>query len=74
MERMGRWNPVFRSISTLSLVKKTPHRIWSSACTRFRTMANQLSQSRAETFFRGWNSIGVASNSQPNAGEAKGVF
>ena len=25
-------------------------------------------------FFRGWNSIGVASNPQPNAGDATGAF
>ncbi len=29
---------------------------------------------RAENFFRGWNAIGVASNPQPNAGDATGAF
>ncbi len=28
----------------------------------------------AENFFRGWNAIGVASNPQPNAGDATGAF
>lgn len=27
-----------------------------------------------ENFFRGWNAIGVASNPQPNAGDATGAF
>lgn len=30
--------------------------------------------SREEYFFRGWNSIGIASNPQPNAGFPNGAF
>jgi len=30
--------------------------------------------SRVEYFFRGWNSIGIASNPQPNAGYPNGAF
>lgn len=39
-----------------------------------KTGADQLFSPRAENFFRGWNAIGVASNPQPNAGDATGAF
>jgi len=40
----------------------------------FVVLANHACLRHAEHFFRGWNAIGVASNPQPNAGDATGAF